>query len=198
MKFLTDEDLVRQYLKTQENVYFTGIYTRYCDKVYRKCLYYCKDPELAADYTHDIFLKVLTRLSSFKHESRFSTWLYSITYNYCMDQARFKKKDALVHLDNQLLPDIEDSDEDLMEIPTNGINKALGLMTPDERTLLLLRYQDDFSYKEIGNILNTSEQAAKMRVNRAKSKLHKYYQETLLVVLALLARWMSKFPFRFF
>lgn len=198
MKLLTDEELVKMYLKTQDNIYFQSLYTRFSDKVYRKCLSFVKDPDIAADFTHDIFLKVLTRLSSFNHESRFSTWLYSVTYNYCLDQVRFKKKNEWVSIDNYQAPDLTPNDAEMIEMTSYGLEAALNQMTPDEKALLMLRYQDDFSYKEIGNYLKTSEHAAKMRVTRAKSKLRKYYMDTLMLVLSILARWLSKLPFRFF
>ena len=198
MRLLTDEELVKLYLKTQDNTYFESLYTRFCDKVYGKCLSFTKDPDLAADFTHDIFIKVLTRISGFNHESRFSTWLYSVTYNYCLDQVRFKKKNEWVALDNYPITAADESDVDFMEVTASNLNKALSFMSPDEKALLLLRYQDDFSYKEIGSFLKTSEHAAKMRVVRAKSKFRKYYLETMMLAFAILSRWLSKLPFRFF
>lgn len=85
MKIYTDEELVRLYVTTQRNEYFESLYSRYCDKVYRKCLSFSKDPARAEDYTHDVFLRLIMKIGSFREEAKFSTWLYSVTYNYCMD-----------------------------------------------------------------------------------------------------------------
>ena len=92
MKHLSDEELVQLYISTQRNSYFEALYTRYCDKVYRKCLSFTKNRERAEDFTHDIFIRVVTKLSSFREQAKFSTWLYSVTYNYCMDQLRSPKQ----------------------------------------------------------------------------------------------------------
>lgn len=198
MKVLTDEDLVAQYRETQNPQLFEALYTRHCDKVYRKCLYYMKDEEVAADTTHDIFIKVFTKISTYNEKAKFSTWLYSIVYNHCMDQIRFKKQNVWVSLDSYPVQIEEERESDLETMAVPGLKRAMGRMSPDEQTLLLLRYQDDFSYKEIGAVVNTSEQSAKMRVLRAKGKLKKYYLETLIIVFAILSRWASKLPFRFF
>src|SRR5919199_186127 len=99
MKEYSDEELVRLYVETQRNEYFERLYERYCDKVYRKCLSFSKDPVQAEDYTHDVFLKLVTKLSSFREQAKFSTWLYSLTYNYCMDQVRSPRSKREVYVD---------------------------------------------------------------------------------------------------
>jgi DNA-directed RNA polymerase specialized sigma24 family protein len=73
MKNLSDEELVRLYIDTQRNAYFERLYERYCDKVYRKCLSFTKDPVRAEDFTHDIFLKLIIKLGGFREQAKFST-----------------------------------------------------------------------------------------------------------------------------
>ena len=191
MKDYTDEQLVRLYIETQKNVYFEHLYERYVDKVYRKCLSFVKDKARAEDFTHDIFIKLITRVGSFKETSKFSTWLFSITYNYCMDQIRIEKKMAESDLEDDI--DIaEDEPEDLEEMAMEAqqLRKSLDSISPDERSILLMKYQDDFSIKDIAETFNLTESAVKMRLKRTKEKLKKHYFENIILGLTLFIKML--------
>lgn len=73
---LTDEDLVSRIAKTNNSILFGVLYDRYSNKVYNKCIGFVKNEEEAKDLTQDIFLKLFIKLSSFKGQSKFSTWRY--------------------------------------------------------------------------------------------------------------------------
>ena len=77
------------------------LYERYADKVYRRCISFVKEASIAEDLTHDIFIKVYLNLGRFKQKSKFSTWLYSITYNFCVDYVRKKQKDNVVDMEDK-------------------------------------------------------------------------------------------------
>ncbi len=191
MKHYTDEQLVRMYIETQKNVFFEQLYERYVDKVYRKCLSFVKDRAKAEDFTHDIFIKLIVRLGSFKESSKFSTWLFSITYNYCMDQIRFEKKMAESDLDDEMdIADEESEDIEEMAMEAQQLRKALDSISPDERSILLMKYQDDFSIKEIADTFNLTESAVKMRLKRTKEKLKKFYWESVIFWLALIIKML--------
>ena len=195
MKNLTDEQLVQLYLSTQRNSYFEALYTRYCDKVFRKCLSFTKNRERAEDFTHDIFIRVVTKLGSFREQAKFSTWLYSVTYNYCMDQLRSPKQKEVYSDDpyETLADYADDEDADIAEMEAQRLNQALDYLTPDERGLLMMKYQDDISIREIADGQNLTESAVKMRLMRAKEKLRRRYVETLLfwvlIGLKLISFW---------
>jgi RNA polymerase sigma factor (sigma-70 family) len=89
---ISDEELVTEYIRTQNMRYFDVLYNRYSGKVLAKCITFLKDSEAAKDLMQDIFMKVLLNISSFKHKAKFSTWLYTITYNTCIDETRRLKK----------------------------------------------------------------------------------------------------------
>lgn len=198
MKNYTDEQLVRLYVDTQRNPFFEEIYDRYADKVYRKCLSFVKDQAKAEDFTHDIFLKLIVRVGSFKENSKFSTWLFSITYNYCMDQLRTTKKLAEDELTENI--DVIDDSDDIneMEMDTKRLREVLEGISPEERTILLMKYQDDFSIKDIADTFGLTESAVKMRLKRTREKLRKKYTEMLLFSLLLvskiliLLKWWAK------
>ena len=192
-KHLRDEELVALYVDSQRNAYFEEIYERYANKVYRKCYSFVYNQEKAEDFTHDIFLKLIVKIGTFKESAKFSTWLYSITYNYCMDQIRVTKKQHEVPLDENY--DVEDDPDegDFASMQGNGVRKSLEHIPSDEKALLLMKYQDDFSIKEIADTLNISESAVKMRLLRSKEKLRKVYLENFalfgLIIIKLFIFW---------
>src|SRR5919199_4103165 len=93
---LTDEELIRQYLPEDPNPCFEELYNRYVNKVYKRCLSMTQDSVLAEDFTHDIFIKVFSKLGNFKERSTFSTWLHAVSSNYCLDQLRVAKRKHMV------------------------------------------------------------------------------------------------------
>lgn len=192
MKHLSDEKLVRLYLETQQNQYFEVIYERYADRVYRKCLSFSKDPMKAEDYTHDIFLRLVLKLSSFKEQARFSTWLYSVTYNYCTDQLRAERKTPVYPLeDSHRDYSADDDDAELAEMEARQLQQAMLKMAPDEQTLLLMKYQDEASIRDIAAVYNLTESAVKMRLKRSRDKLKKYYLDSSLFWLLLAAKILT-------
>lgn len=175
---LADEVLVAKYLNTQDDFLFSILYNRYSSKIYAKCVSMLKNMELAQDSTHDIFIKVLTNIAKFNQESKFSTWLFSITYNHCIDQIRKSKKNLFVNVEVEKLDQEEEiSDVFLMETNLQRLKNVLGKMSVDEKTILLMKYQDDLSIKEIGDILGKEESATKMRIKRAKLRFKILYDD---------------------
>ncbi|WP_020597102.1 RNA polymerase sigma factor [Spirosoma panaciterrae] len=201
MEQYSDEELVRLYVDTQKNIYFERLYERYCDKVYRKCLSFTKDPVRAEDLTHDIFLKLVIKLGSFREQAKFSTWLYSITYNYCTDQIRTQNMRKEVYMDDgweRLDVQQEDDLGDLAEMEAKQLERALHQLPPEEQSMLLMKYQDDISIRDIANINGLTESAVKMRLKRSRDKLRKHYLEGVVFWLLLAIKMILsiRWPFR--
>ena len=179
----SDEELVKLFVDTQQNKFFEKLYERYADKVYHKCISFVKDSAKAEDLTHDIFLKLIFKLGTFKEDAKFSTWLYSITYNHCMDQLRTNKKRGEVFQDEPLdVPD--DIDLNVLfdgdDVIAKNLNAALDHLTVDEKAILFMKYMDELSIRDIANIFKVTESAVKMRLLRSREKLRKKYLETII------------------
>ena len=145
---LTDEELVSVIVQTQDERYITLLYDRYSNKIYRRAISFVKEPSTAEDLTHDIFMKILMNLASFKGKSKFSTWIYSITYNYCIDCLRRKQKERLQANNyssesDQLRESIEDVEEfeSLRRIKTDRLKELLEKISVDDKMILLMKYQ---------------------------------------------------------
>lgn len=177
----TDSELIALYLEEQDSVYFTKLYRRYGGKVFAKCISMLGDEGLARDATQDIFIKILLNLSKFSEQSSFSTWIYSITYNYCIDLIRKKKKMPLLFTEDvgkvSKEQVVEVPDSVLLEMKQERLEKVLDLLPPGDKAILLMKYIDDLQIKDIGDILGKTESAIKMQIMRAKQKAQMIHNE---------------------
>ncbi len=172
-KTLTDEEVVSAYLKTQNNYYFEILYGRYSSKIFGKCLTILKEESLAQDATQDVMMKILLNLSKFGGKSKFSTWVYSITYNFCIDFIRKKKKDkSQYYEDVSQFEDVVDEvdDKEILEIELERLKVIMERIPPDDKSILMMKYLDGMSIKEICLVINKTESAIKMQIKRAKLK----------------------------
>ena len=171
---LSDEETIRQYLSSQPSQCFETLYNRYVNKVYRRCLSMTKDPLKAEDFTHDIFLKVFHKLDAFQERSSFSTWLYSIAYNYCSDQIRLSRRLNVTGIDDDLSHDIPEVKEGhLHEESLQLVNQAMQTLSVNEQSILRLKYEDGLSIAAIAQTCNLKESTVKMRLKRSRDKVHK-------------------------
>ena len=177
---MSDEDVIKEYLATQNSAYFDVLYKRYSGKIFGKCISLLKEEAKAADATQEVFMKILINLSKFSGKSKFSTWIYSITYNFCIDMIRREKKDPSMLVDNmETQYDKEDDVEDiyLLEMKVKRLKVILEEIPTMDKSILLMKYQDEMSIKEISSITKKSESAVKMKIKRAKQKFKKTYKE---------------------
>lgn len=180
-KSITDAEAIAAYLETQNVNYFNILYDRYSKKVFGKCFSLLKSEAKAEDAAQEIFVKVLLNLSKFSGKSKFSTWLYSITYNYCIDAIRKNKKNVGVLVEDISIygEKVEDEidDTEIMETNVLRLKEVLNVLPAGDKAILLMKYQDEFSIKEICEIIDKSESAVKMKIKRAKEKFKKTYDE---------------------
>lgn len=179
---LTDEEIIRKILDNNESGYFDVLYKRYYPKVLDKCYGILKNRDLAEELAEDIMTNTYEKLSSFRRISSFSSWLYSITYNYCIDYLRKKNK---LHYpswnrENEIPEIIDDTDEGFENITYERFMGILDQIHPEEKALLLMKYQDNLSIRQIGSALRISEDAAKMRIKRARMRVVYLYNRKYL------------------
>lgn len=180
---LSDEELVSKIVEKNDTHLFAVLYDRYAGVVYNKCYGFSKNKEEAQDLTHDVFIRLFVKLRTFKGRSKFSTWLYSFTYNFCVNYVqrnKEKKKEKVTVVTDQIK---ENSNEDeiddvtLFELKSDKLAKALEIIQASEKMILLMKYQDDMTIKEISEVLDLGDSAVKMRLKRAKQKVITAYNE---------------------
>ena len=177
---MSDEEVVAEIISTNNKRYISILYDRYSNKIYRRSISFVKESSIAQDLTHDVFMKILMNLASFKGKSKFSTWVYSITYNYCIDFLRKKQKErtqANKFTDETVEENEEDIEEfeSLRQMKVERLLELLEKVSPHDKMILLMKYQDGMSIKQIQEVFDISESAVKMRINRAKGKIKKLY-----------------------
>lgn len=174
---MEDENLVKVFVARQANPCFELLYKRYSRKVYAKCISMLKDEVKAGDATQEIFTKIFINLSKFNYKSKFSTWVYSITYNYCIDALRKQQRrgaifsDELEYAPDEAVPEV--SDAEMAEIKIDMLKKVLKELPAGDRILLEMKYKEGQQIKEIAELLNKSDSAIKMKLKRAKAKAQK-------------------------
>ncbi len=176
----TDAEVIRAYLATQDARYFSQLYRRYANKVYGKCISILKNDAAAKDAMQDIFVKIMLNLGNFGEKSQFSTWVYSITYNYCIDAIRKKKKEkTMFSEDIERAPDVaadEVPDQFLLEMDMQNLKAVLEALPDSDRLILIMKYHDDMSIRDIAEILSKTESAVKMKIKRAKEKAKELFE----------------------
>ncbi len=177
---LSDEELVQRYLESGNNYFFEIIYHRYSKKIFGKCLTLVKNEVLAEDLTQDILMKIILNLANFSGRSKLSTWIYSITYNYCIDHIRQLKKRNETNLEDDIeIADSGDEIEDkvLMEVKLNQLRVIMDKLNEGDKSVLMMKYMDNMSIVEIADMTKKSESAIKMQIKRAKHKFSRIYEE---------------------
>ncbi len=178
---MTDNELIRQYLVTQNSEHFSQLYRKYSSKVFGKCISLLREEAAAQDAMQDIFMKIFLNLASFSEKSQFSTWIYSITYNYCIDILRKEKKEKMLFADEperaERVAEADVTDAFLMEMEVGRLKLILEAVPTSDKLILLMKYQDDMSIREIAETLQKTESAIKMKIKRAKQRAQEcYYQ----------------------
>jgi len=167
---MADRELIDRYLHG-DGPAFSELVRRHQHLVYNLCCRIVGVPEEAEDLTQEIFIRLLDKVSSWRGEAKFTTWLYRLALNHCRDHLRRRRPETVEPPDS--LADFKPGPEQQAE--TNDIRdrveKALAALPPDWRTVVFLRDVEGLSYNEIADILEVELGTIKSRLARARSAL---------------------------
>lgn len=174
-----DEKHIMSRARRGELSAFEELVRLYEKRVYMVALRSTGTPEDAADITQEVFLRAWRSIESFRGDSGFSTWLFRITMNLCVDFARHKQvqpqTQPLVGEDEteRPIPDHAPTPEEHLENRELGreLAAALDEVSEEHRQIVLLRDVDGMSYTEIAETLEISEGTVKSRLSRARLAL---------------------------
>ena len=173
---LQDTDIIGLVLKGRQQP-FSVLVGRYQHFVFTTALKYTQNREDAEEIAQDIFVKVYRSLADFKGTSKFSTWLYTITYNTSVTFLRKKKLNIQSIDDEKTLVQLESHESsfsaNLMEQKSrvNRVNEAIGQLSPDDAQIINLFYKGEQSLEEIGQIMGMEANTVKVRLHRARHRL---------------------------
>lgn len=153
---------------------FEELVLAYKNQIYTLCYRLLGNAADAEDLLQDILLRLFLSIGSFDGRSAFSTWLYRVVYNQCLNALAKRKRstgrnDELVSdpLDPRTLPQGREG----------RAQRALNQLSQEDRSLLIMKYLTELEIKDIAGILDLSSSAVKMRLLRARELYRTKYQE---------------------
>ncbi len=179
---MMDDKAIIERVLAGENDEFGKLVEAYQDRVYNLALRMCGNRDDAFDLAQEAFFRAWRGLSGFQFESAFSTWLFRLTTNVCLDFLRAKKRKPTVSLtaaddsdeEPQLdLPDLTQNPEALLLAAEDRalVTRALNELPVEYRQILTMRAINDMTYAEICEVLKLREGTVKSRLSRARMAL---------------------------
>ena len=175
MSYLKDDYYVDRVLQGDHSSY-AMLVERHKDMVFTLALRMLKNREEAEEVAQDAFLKAYSSLKNFRKDSKFSTWIYRIVYNLSISQLRKSKAQQYPLDDEQRHFELEDTHQKMDRLEQSDrkkfIQQALDKLTYDEQTIITLYYHDDLPVNEIADITQMSTSNVKVKLYRARKRLH--------------------------
>lgn len=191
---MTDDGrLLEQWKRQGSQAAFSALVTRHLNFVYSVCLRETQNAALAEDVTQVVFLLLSRKAPSFGPDTRLTGWLFQTARFACKNALRrdASRRRREQKVGEQMLSESQGQDA-LWEQVAPHLNAALTSLGAKDREAVLLRFADGLSFSELGTALGTSEDAARMRVSRALTRLRGFFAKqgvsvTALVLTGLLA-----------
>jgi RNA polymerase sigma factor (sigma-70 family) len=169
-----DNEIISRVLQGDQQI-FAELVNRYRHLVFTVALRYTANREDAEEIAQDVFVKAYRSLADFRHDSKFSTWLYAITTNTCITFLR-KKKIITYSLDNEKIFDLANNTGTIHEEAEHKskaglMNRVIRLLNADDAIIITLFYKGEQSLEEIGRIMGITSNTAKVKLHRARKRL---------------------------
>ena len=158
--------------RAQNNDYraYELLYQQHFGRVFALCRRLCNDRDMAEDLTQEAFVLAWRKLSSFRGDSAFGSWLYRITTNTVLSYMR-KNKHFINSLDISDLPEVGKSDDLVTQM---GLEQAIGKLPDGARAVFVLYSLEGYTHDEIGGLLNIARCSSKAQLHRARQLLRGY------------------------
>jgi RNA polymerase sigma factor (sigma-70 family) len=180
----TDAALLSDFARTGREEAFSELTRRHAGFVYASALRQVHDPGTAHDITQAVFIALARKASSLKNETVLSGWLFrSVRYLVLDLHRRAARRTAREH---QVAPMLYEKDcadaEELSQLFESHLDGALAALGATDRKAVLLRFFDRKSWTEVGLLLGSNENAARVRVNRAITKMRAFFEKRGILV----------------
>jgi RNA polymerase sigma factor (sigma-70 family) len=183
---LPDEEIINRILKGEQSA-FAILVEKYQNYVFTLVLRFTENREDAEEIAQDVFVKAYRSLADFRGDSKFSTWLFTITRTTCLSFLRKKKLD-IQSLDNertglQLQNRESGFNANLVEQKSRHtmLSQAISMLSVDDAQVLNLFYKAEQTLEEIGKIMGLDPNTVKVKLHRArqrlKEKMEKYFAD---------------------
>lgn len=158
---------------------FSQIVTRYQQPIYNLCYHMLRDSGEAEDAAQEIFLRAYTKIDTFDQNRKFSTWLFTIASNYCIDHLK-RRRVTLISWDNLAFGLADNGYQDngyqpelslIKDEITAEIHGLVDTLPPDYRSAVILKYWYAMSLQDIADTLNSTVSAIKSKLFRARKMM---------------------------
>ncbi|MBD3181133.1 sigma-70 family RNA polymerase sigma factor [Candidatus Poribacteria bacterium] len=159
---------------------FESIFRKHQNRVYNVTYRMMGNQDDAMDMTQDIFVKAYQKIGKFNFKSSFSTWIYRIAVNHCIDELRKRKRNGQsVPLEEAITKADETTPEKqaVLNDRQQNVWKAINSLKDKDRSIIILRDIEGLSYKEISKVMKCSMGRVKSRIHEARQKLKKILEE---------------------
>ena len=184
---MTNETELIEQLKLGDETAFKTIVEQWKDLVYNTILGIVQNETEAEDLAQDVFIKVFEKISTFKGDSKFSTWLYRIATTTALDHLRSKKRKKRFGF-LQSLGGGNDEKESIPDFNHPGVSldnkeraavlfKAIESLPENQKTAYTLHKLEGLSYRDVSEVLNTTVSAVESLMSRANQNLRKELEE---------------------
>lgn len=173
MEVNSDETNILEECRNGRREAFATLYNLHQRKVFSVALnFFGGDIDKASDITQQVFLKIFTRFSDFRGDAEFTTWLYRITINACIDEQRKSRRFfGLADFFGLAETTMKQEDKILRKQISNEVQAVIATLKPKFRLPILLKYSEGLSYEEIAKILDCSIGTVSSRLNRGHKML---------------------------
>ena len=175
MQELDDIALLRQYTEQNSEEAFAALVSRHVNKVYSVALRHTRNPHQAEEITHAVFVILAKKSGQLGKKVVLSGWLYETSrltaVTFIRSEIRRARREQQAHMQNLL----NEADTDVWPKIAPLLDAAMAALSETDRHAIVLRFFDGKNMKEVGTALGASEDAAKMRVNRAVEKLQRFF-----------------------
>ena len=175
MQELDDIALLRQYTEQNSEEAFAALVSRHVNKVYSVALRHTRNPHQAEEITHAVFVILAKKSGQLGKKVVLSGWLYETSrltaVTFIRSEIRRARREQQAHMQNLL----NEADTDVWPKIAPLLDAAMAGLSETDRHAIVLRFFDGKNMQEVGTALGASEDAAKMRVNRAVEKLQRFF-----------------------
>ena len=167
------EGQIKQLAKDDKRKAFNIVIQKYREALLYHALCIVKDQDEAYDLVQEVFVRAIREKRLFTDEFRIKAWLYRVTSNLCFNNVRNTKRRAAI-LDSAKMKDRKEADQlsSIFESERQTeILQAISTLSQEHQQILMLRYYEDLSYAEIGDVLQIKLGTVMSRLSRARTRL---------------------------
>ena len=145
----------------------------------RRCHYHVRDPEAARDLSQEVWIRVMTKFHQFRQEATFTSWLFGIAHHRCHDHLKKDKQRLHQEISRKIIDSLADSldAEEADQLTVEILGELMEKISGQDKLLLLLKHEQDWSIRTIAQSLNMKEDNVKKHLSRSRQKVQKLLAE---------------------